>query len=79
MLHQYTLLLLYDYCIISLFAEAVLHVGQVPMLVVNKQAPGTNFYNSEYNFSEGITGVSCGPLSVLLFTVEFSILLNTLL
>jgi len=25
-----------DYCIISLFAEMVLHVGQVPMLVFNK-------------------------------------------
>ena len=39
MLHpytQYTLLLLYDYCIISLFAEAALHVGQVPMLVFYK-------------------------------------------
>ena len=39
MLHpytQYTLLLLYDYCIISLFAEAALHIGQVPMLVYYK-------------------------------------------
>ena len=50
MLHpytQYTLLLLYDYCIISLFAEAALHVGQVPMLVYNNiqtlKCPYVNF------------------------------------
>jgi len=27
-------ILIYDYCIISLFAETMLHVGQVPMLVI---------------------------------------------
>ena len=36
-----------DYCIISLFAETVLHVGQVPMLVVlyNKQSSANNRTN----------------------------------
>ena len=29
-------MLLYDYCSISLFAEMVLHLGQVPMLVYDK-------------------------------------------
>ena len=56
-----------------------LSLWYVGSAIVNKQTPGTNLYNSEHNFSEGITGVSCGPLSALLFTVEFSILLNTLL
>ena len=28
----------YDYCSISLFAEIVLHVGQVPMLVIGINA-----------------------------------------
>jgi len=27
-------ILIYDYCIISLFAETVLYIGQVPMLVL---------------------------------------------
>ena len=44
-------ILMYDCCIISLFAETVLHIGQVPMLVtyiiMNTQCTGTFVVNHE--------------------------------
>ena len=54
-----------------------LSLWYVGSAIVNKQAPGTNLYNSEYNFSEDITGVSCRPLCSplhcwVLYTPQYS-------
>ena len=59
-------ILIYDYCIISLSAETVLHVGQVPMLVKNnvRRVPASSALTKFH--SEAITRV----LQILTYLVK---------